>query len=163
MNITLGLLGTAGDDNLDARHMREERLWRLGMVVPAVPHRTCVRDDSPLSQNVPSLCYGHYRVCAIIKPHDMWKMHIIHGCQIRRQICKLQDWVASSRREDTIRGADCECSAVEVSAAAVAVFGCLVHNLIYGRVDIICKLDLCHRCHAHSCCANSKSHNALYI
>lgn len=38
---TFGLLGPAGHDHLDAWHMCEERLRRLGVVMASMSHRTC--------------------------------------------------------------------------------------------------------------------------
>ena len=38
---TFGLPGPAGHDNLDAGHVGEERLRRLGVVMASMSHRTC--------------------------------------------------------------------------------------------------------------------------
>ena len=38
---TFGLPGPAGHDHLDAGHMREERFWRLRVIMPAMSHSTC--------------------------------------------------------------------------------------------------------------------------
>ena len=38
---TFGLFRPAGHNHLDAGDVGEERLWRLGVVVAAMAHRTC--------------------------------------------------------------------------------------------------------------------------
>ena len=61
----------------------------------------------------------------------------------------------------TIRRPHSEAPAVKLVAAAVAVFGCFVHKLVEGGVDVVRKLYLCHWGVPIGSCPDAKSHNAL--
>ena len=57
---TFGLFGPAGHDDFDAWDVGEERLWRLGVVVPTMPHCPCghLRHDLHL-QCMPDSVHEH--------------------------------------------------------------------------------------------------------
>ena len=62
----------------------------------------------------------------------------------------------------TIGGAHGQPAAVKYAAAAVAIFGRLVHDLVVGRVNIVRKLDLRYCRAAQRRSANTKAYNALH-
>ena len=63
----------------------------------------------------------------------------------------------------TIRRAHSQPAAVEGAAAAVAVLGGLVHNLVVRGVDVVRKLNLCNSCAAQRRCADAEAYNALSV
>ena len=56
---------------------------------------------------------------------------------------------------------DGEFSAIELVSASVSVFGCLVHELVKSRENVVCELDLRDRPIAGYCQPNAKASNAL--
>lgn len=71
--------------------------------------------------------------------------------------------IVPSMTHSTVGCPHCQAPAFKFTPASVAVFGCLIDDLVKCRVYVICKLDLCNWCAAQCSSANPKAHNALRL
>lgn len=57
--------------------------------------------------------------------------------------------VVSTVTHGTTRSSDSQTAAVELVTRSVTEFGCLVHKLVEGRENVVCKLNLSNRSLSH--------------
>lgn len=70
--------------------------------------------------------------------------------------------VVATMPDSTTGGSDSQPTTVEEPSGPVPHLGCFIDDLVKGREDIVCELDLCDRCGAGCRGSNSKPDDALF-